>query len=147
MSKWKDENLVIVHGRLTRDPEFKVLDSGMTICNFSIANNRGNRKGSEEELPANFFDCVAWGKTAELVANNFDKGRKIAIRGELVQDRWQDRDGGNRSKVKVTVFRVDFMDSRRTDGQPAGSAPAPRHGDDYGNGHGETELKDDEIPF
>ena len=76
-----DLNNVFLTGRLTADPELKYIESGYAICNFSLAINRGKKKDSEEEYPAYFFNCVAWGKTGENITKFFNKGRKILIAG------------------------------------------------------------------
>ena len=121
-----DMNLVVLSGRLTRDPELKYLESGYAICNFSLAVNRGKKKDSEEELPAYFFNCFAWGKTGENISKYFTKGRKILITGELEHQRWTNESGENKSAVKVNVRSFQFMDSKKND-DPAKSASGKSH--------------------
>ena len=79
-------NLVALMGNLTRDPETRIAESGTSVTKFSIAVNEFRRKG--EESVASFFDCVAFGKTSELIQTYFTKGKPIAVTGRLKQDRW-----------------------------------------------------------
>ncbi len=110
-----DLNQICLTGRLTRDPELTYTQSGYAICNFSLAINRGKKKDSEEEYPAFFFNCFAWGKTGENIQKFFSKGRKILISGSLEHQTWQDEGGSKRSTVKVNVKSFQFMDSKKSD--------------------------------
>ena len=166
-----DLNNVFLTGRLTADPELKYIESGYAICNFSLAINRGKKKDSEEEYPAYFFNCVAWGKTGENITKFFNKGRKILIAGVLEQQRWQNESGDNRSAVKINVKSFQFMDSKKSD-DPAEATSAsgksheelqaeaehfkkirqeqevPKEGEDKeGFDFGHEKIGDEEIPF
>ncbi len=110
-----DVNISVLSGRLTRDPELTYTQNNYAICNFSLAVNRGKKKDSEEEYPAFFFNCFAWGKTGENIQKFFSKGRKILITGSLEHQTWQSEDGSKRSTVKVNVRSFQFMDSKKSD--------------------------------
>src|SRR3990172_8418221 len=98
-------NKVFLLGNLTRDPELRFTPSGASVCEFSIAVNRewGGKDGGEKKKEVGFFDCVAWARTAEVVAQYLKKGSPAMVEGRLTQDRWQDPQGQSRSKVKITV--------------------------------------------
>ncbi len=121
-----DTNIVILTGRLTRDPELTYTQNGYSICNFSIAVNRGKKKDSEEEYPAFFFNCVGWGKTGENIQKFFNKGRKILITGMLDHQTWTDERGSKKSVVKINVKGFQFMDSKKSD-DPVESASGKSH--------------------
>lgn len=93
-----------MHGRLAADPELEHTKTNTACCNFTIANNRGQSKATQEPLPANFFQCVAWGKSGEMVAERFRKGDRIHVTGSIIQNRWTDKEGNHRSNVKVQVY-------------------------------------------
>lgn len=96
-------NSVNLTGRLTSDPDFKVV-SDKGLCKFSIAvNDRFNRDN------ADFIDCTAWGKTAELIADHFRKGKEIGITGRLKQERWETDEGKKRSRITVICENFDFI--------------------------------------
>ena len=111
-------NLSLI-GRLTRDVETKFLPNEMCVANFSIAVD-----GRKKDDPANFIDCAAFGKTAEIIGQYFTKGKAIAISGSLKQDRWEDKaTGANRSKISVVVGRFSFLPSNGRDQDNGGEAP------------------------
>ena len=83
-----DLNRVTIIGRLTRDPELKYIQSGSAVANFSVANNRiYNTNNGERKEDVSYFDCIAWGKLGETVAEYMQKGRRIAVEGRLQQRR------------------------------------------------------------
>jgi single-strand DNA-binding protein len=117
-----DANIVILIGRLTRDPELSYTKSNTAICKFSIANNRGTANNQDD---VNFFNITVWDKVASTCAQYLKKGSQVHITGKLKQDRWKDEAGNNRSKVEVTGSLVQFIGGKRDDSQaPAQEAPA-----------------------
>jgi single-strand DNA-binding protein len=113
-------NKVILIGNLTRDPETTFSKSGKPITKFGIANNQ--RLGKDKEK-ANFFDCVAFGQTAETIGKYLTKGRQILVEGSLAQSTWETKEGQKRNKVEIIVDRFDFMNSGKKK-DPNASAPA-----------------------
>ncbi|NIP56114.1 single-stranded DNA-binding protein [candidate division KSB1 bacterium] len=103
-------NTIIITGNLVRDPEIRQLQSGKTVCNFTIANSRKwkNEYGDEQEDVC-FIDCKAFGRTAETIGQYLKKGRPVLIDGRITQDKWQDENGNNRSKHVITVGRFEFI--------------------------------------
>ena len=104
-------NSVNITGRLVRDPELRYTQSNTPVASFSIACDR-SFTGKDGERKADFFDCVAWRHTAEFIDKYFSKGRKVIISGSLRQETYQDKDGHNRSSVKILVNEIDFGDSK-----------------------------------
>ena len=124
-------NKVMLIGRLTRDPEVRMFSNGGKVAAFGFAvNNRkkNQQTGQWEDEPC-FLDCEAFnrgetGKTADLVEQYLRKGYQAFIEGHLKLDQWADKQSGDkRSKLKIVVDNVQFLEPRR-DGQ--GSAPPPR---------------------
>ena len=105
----KGFNKVILMGNLTRDPETRQTPNGQSVTNFSLAVNRTWRgqDGSTQEQ-VSFIDCVAWGKTGEVIAQYMQKGRPILVDGRLDQRSWE-QDGNKRSKVEVIVENFNFV--------------------------------------
>jgi len=106
-------NKVLLMGNLTRDVELKYTPGNMAVANLGIAVNR-RYKGNDGEMKeeTTFVDCEAWAQTAENLSKWFSKGRPIFLEGRLKLDQWQDKDGGNRSKLKVVVENFQFVDSK-----------------------------------
>ena len=114
-------NKVLLMGNLTRDPELKRTSSDMAVAQIGIAVNRRDKdKTGELKEETTFVDCEAWGKTAETMAKYLSKGRPVFIEGRLKLDQWQDKDGNNRSKLKIVIEKFEFVDSRG--GQSASSS-------------------------
>lgn len=104
-------NYVVLLGNLTRNPELKHLTSGTALAEFGIAVNENykDKSGAKVEK-VHFFDCVAWGRTGEVIAEYFQKGKKILIEGKLTFEQWEDKSSGaKRSKVRVNVQRFHFL--------------------------------------
>ena len=102
-------NLVILTGRLTKDPELKHGASGTAYCKFTLAVNR-----MKKDDPADFIFCSAFGKTAELIAEYVKKGNNLGVQGRLQQDTYE-KDGEKISKTGVTVDKIEFLESNKTE--------------------------------
>ena len=105
-------NRIIMMGNLTRDPEFKSLPSGQTVCRLGLACNRqfkgkGDTMGSE----VCFVDVDVWGNQAENCHKYLVKGRQVLIEGRLKLDTWQDQEGQRRNKHSIVADRVTFIRS------------------------------------
>lgn len=112
----KSINQVILMGRLTRDPELRVTGTGKNVVSASLA---VDKFGKTEQT--NYFDLVAWDKTAELIEKYLSKGSKILVQGYLDHRTWE-QDGNKRSKVDVIVNDVTFLDSNEN----TSKAPEPK---------------------
>lgn len=127
-------NYIVFQGRLTRDPELKMTDSGISVTKFCVAVDRDYRNGDEKQT--DFIDCVAFRGTADFIHKYFAKGRMIVVSGQLYSRKWQDKNGNNRVSWEVTAQNVYFGDSK-TQAAPAPADTAP------------TEITDDDadLPF
>ena len=102
-------NKVVLVGRLTRDPELRyAAGSGIPTSKFTVA---VNRQGKKDE--ADFINCVAFNKPAELIAQYFVKGRQIAIAGRIQTDSYTAQDGTKRYTTNVVVETFEFCDSNK----------------------------------
>lgn len=99
-------NNVCIMGTITRDPQLSYLPTQTAVCELSIALNE---KYKDKET-VSYFDCQSYGKTAENINKYFKKGSRILLTGKLKQDRWDGKDGGKRSKVRIIVLGFDFVD-------------------------------------
>jgi single-strand DNA-binding protein len=102
---------VILAGNLTRDPEQRYTDSGIEVSQFGLAVNETwkDRNSGEKREKAHFFDCVAFGKTAELINEHFYKGKPIFFEGSPDYSTWETQDGSTRSKVQMKVHNFSFV--------------------------------------
>jgi single-strand DNA-binding protein len=104
-------NKVMLLGRLTKDAEIKTINEDKKVATFNLAVNRRFRK--EGEPDADFINCVAWNKTAELIEKYITKGRQIAVSGRLNTRSYEDKEGSKRYVTEVIVDEIDFADSKK----------------------------------
>ena len=103
-------NNVTLMGRLTRDPELKYSQAGKAYCRFTVAINR---EFNREE--ADFINCLAFGKTAETIAEYLKKGRRIAIVGRIQTGNYENKNGDKVSTFEVVADKFEFVDSARSE--------------------------------
>lgn len=134
---------IIVAGRVTKDIELKTTQSGKPVATISLAVSRGY--GDKKET--DFFDIVAFDKTAETASQYFHKGSSMLVTGTPRFREWTDKQGQKRKVFEIAASRVCFVDSR-SDAEPSQQAyvpdayapaqPAPKF---------ETVSEDEELPF
>jgi single-strand DNA-binding protein len=107
-----DLNNVTMVGRLTRDAIKKVLPSGYTVVNFSIAVDTG----FGEYKKTMFIEVKFFGKAAEGVASYLTKGKQVGITGELTQEEWTGADGNERQKFVINCRGCSLMASPKESG-------------------------------
>lgn len=91
-------------GRLTADPEVRTSrDRGISMATFSIATNR---KGDREN--ADFFRCIAFGKTSEFIEKYLHKGSAIQIFGRLESNTFDDKNGQKVTKDQIVIDEIEF---------------------------------------
>lgn len=129
----QSNNVVVLIGRLVRDPELRHTPSGTAVCTFSIAVDRLAQKDREKQT--DFIDIVAWRQTAEFISKYFSKGKLISLCGSIQTRTYQDKNGNNRKAFEVVADSASFCGSKNENGggysAPKQSAPAqaPRNYD------------------
>jgi single-strand DNA-binding protein len=148
-------NRVILTGNLTRDPDLRATNSGLSVCSLRIATNtrRKNQDGQWEDKP-NFFDVTVFGAQGQNCERFLSKGRPVAVDGRLEWREWTDQSGQKRQSVEIIADAVQFLGGRdESQGGGQGFAPrsdVPADGSDFqpvGANGGTTTPPDDDIPF
>ena len=103
-------NNVILVGRLTKDIEIRQTTSGSKTTSFALAVNRTSKK--EGQPDADFINCVAWNKTAELMAQYLRKGSLIGIEGRIQTRSYDNQQGQKVYVTEVLVNMIQFLGSR-----------------------------------
>jgi len=138
-------NMVVIAGRLTRDPTCRTLANGTMVCNFHLASTKYYKKpdGQRQETTT-FVGVVIWGGTAEYCQKTLKKGTPVVVEGALNSSSWEDKETGKkRTKVDIKASKVNLLEwpSKNPGGQDnsgsAASCPAE-------NG---LTPPEDEIPF
>lgn len=108
-------NKVIFIGNLTKDPEVRYTQQGLSVCTIRIAVNTDiSRQGEESKEETLFIDVVTFARMAEVCGQYLAKGRLVLVEGRLRDNRWETEDGQKRSKFEVVANTVKFL-SRKTD--------------------------------
>ena len=149
-------NKVYLIGNLTRDPEMRSTNTGISVCNFSIAVNRRFRNAQTGQQETDFFNIVAWRQLAELCSRYLAKGRKVAVSGSIQTRSYEAQDGSKRTAFDIVADEVEFLSAAQGNASsgdyaamsspapvaPRAQAPAFSPAD-----AGFTQVDDDELPF
>ena len=130
-------SIVVLEGRLGKDPEIKTTGSGSKYCKFSVAVERSYKNG--DERITDWIDCTCWNAACDFLEKWFHKGDPISVTGTLEVSKWTDKDGNNRRNTEVHVDRLRFTESKK--GVSGGSEP-PLVTD-----YAEIDEDDPELPF
>src|SRR3990167_3409434 len=109
-------NKVILIGNLTRDPEMRQTPNGQNVTTFGIATNRewitkdGDRKNSAE-----FHECVAWARLAEICSDYLKKGQLVYVEGYLKTSSWDSPEGVRKFKTEIVVKDMIRLEKRSKD--------------------------------
>lgn len=111
-------NVVVLIGRLTRDPEVRYTQDEMAIARFSIAVDRF----AKGEKKADFINILVFGKSAENCEKYLAKGRKVAIEGRIQTGSYTKDDGTKVYTTDVVANRVEFIEwgEKKEDDTPPG---------------------------
>lgn len=129
-------NLVILAGRSTRDPRVRYMENGQCVADLNLAVDRRYKK--EGNPSADFFSCIAFGKTAESIEKFVQKGTKIILTGTIQNDNYE-RDHVKHYEQKIIIDSWEFAESKKAAGGE--DQKADQEGND-----GFTGI-DDEMPF
>lgn len=101
-------NKCTIIGNLTRDPENRATQSGVPVCNFTVAVNRRVR-GENGQQEADFFRVSAWRQLGDICARYLAKGRKVCVIGPVSVRTYQANDGSTRALLEITADDVEFL--------------------------------------
>ena len=130
-------NVVALQGRLARDPELRQTTAGRSVCNFTIACDAGKER-------TDWFDVVAWEKSAEFICKYFRKGSMILVEGRLQSRKYQDKNGNQRTAIEVVAGSVNFCGGKQENG--ASVATKEDNSETVHDGF-EPIMDDGDLPF
>lgn len=148
-------NIVMLIGRLTRDPELRYIAStGTPVATFTLAVDRELSKEKKLEMEAkgqptaDFINIVVWNRQAESCANYLRKGKLVAVNGRLQSRSYEGRDGVRRYVTEVVASRVEFLEWSNRENTTFGSElPGEDLDLDFPDIDGFEPADDDNIPF
>lgn len=107
-------NRAIILGRLTRDVETRQTNNGKTVANFAVATSKkwNDKATGEPQEKSEFHNITVFGSQADNASKYLSKGSQVYIEGEIVTDKWQDKDGNNRYTTKINANNITFIGSK-----------------------------------
>ena len=131
-------NKAILIGNLGKDPEVRILDSGRSVANFSMATSESYKdKSGEKVTNTTWHNIVLWGPLAEIAEKYVKKGDRVYIEGRIENRTYEDKDGNTRYVTEIIGREMTMLGGNKSQE----SAPAPANVDTSTG-----EVKDD-LPF
>lgn len=133
-------NKAILLGNVGRDPELRSLQSGGAVVNFSLATSRRWKdKDGERQEQTEWHQIVAFGRTAEVIAQYVVKGSKLYVEGRIQTRSWDDKQSGEKKyRTEIVADFAQFLGDAKgqhANSEEDGRGGAPHHDDD------------DDLPF
>ena len=147
-------NKVFLTGNLTKDPDVRTTSSGVSVATFRIAVQRKFKDQSGEKV-SDFFDIVVWRQLAELCGKYLNKGRKVAVAGELQTRSYDAKDGTKRYITEIVADEVEFLSphgeqpseaAEQTPKKSYRTEPTPETAQQQAP-EGFADVEDDDLPF
>lgn len=138
-------NKIFLIGNLTRDPELRTTQSGVSVCSFTVAVNRrrGNAEAGQPE--ADFFRVSAWRQLGENCNRFLAKGRKVGVVGTLTTQTYTGNDGQPRFSLEVQADEIEFLTPRNEQGEATTSMPTSAPMQQGSSGF--VQVDEDDLPF
>lgn len=151
-------NQINLIGNITADPELRYSQGDTAYTKFNIGVQRPFKDKQSGEYQSDFPRCKAFGKTAEIIAEHFNKGSKIGITGSVQTGQYEDKDGKTVFTTDILVNQVTFVERKQQTNnsyqqsdntqpnQTTGSKPSYED-NPFQNSQGPVEVQDDDLPF
>ena len=104
----------IIIGNVGRDPELRYTQSGVAVCDFSVAVSRKwtDRATNEPREKTTWFRVSAWRGLAETCNQYVRKGMSVMVTGDVEASAFVGADGAARGSLNLTAQNVQFLGSR-----------------------------------
>lgn len=103
-------NRIEITARLTKDPEITFCKNGRAVAKFSVAENVYDKR--EKATKAQFFNVIAFGKTAEIIGDTLNKGNKIHIGGNVEVRQYEKDDGTKGIWVQILLREFEYCEKK-----------------------------------
>lgn len=115
-------NILVISGRLVKDPVVEILKNDQTVCNFRICNVKSPRANSGGSPKFTYTDVKCWNEIAKYVSKYLQKRDPVVVTGRLEMEEWTNKDGVKCSKLFVKadkVSNITWKDAPVLDEPPA----------------------------
>ena len=151
----RSENMAVIIGNLTRDPELRYTPQGHAVVSFGVATNREwTTSDGEKKEDTQFHEITAWNRLAEICSEFLTKGRKVYIKGRLRTRTWDDENGTRHYRTEIIAEDMIILDRRGEGAVERGGSSASAPGDGNagsaggeGSSGSEETVNPDEVPF
>lgn len=103
-------NLIVLEGRLTKDPELRTTNNGKSVADITLAVNK-SFKNQEGEKTADFLNITLWNDKAINANKYLKKGDLISVVGKL-ENRNFELNGEKRYTLGITADQINYLDTR-----------------------------------
>ena len=131
-------NKIALIGNLTADPELRTTTTGKQVCSFTVAVNRRQKNGNENQ--ADFFRVSVWNQLAEVCQKYLGKGRKVSVVGRVSVEEYTDKSGKLRSNLCLMAEDVEFISPKSDPAEITNKAQETAYQD-------VTKAVEDQLPF
>jgi single-strand DNA-binding protein len=100
-------NVIVLSGNLSNDPDSRYSQEGVHVVTFSLAFSSGKNK-------TGWIKTTCFEKLADVAVKHLHKGTKVAVTGQIDQDKWTTDNNENRTAIKLIAKNIDFI---KTDGR------------------------------
>lgn len=155
-------NRAVLVGRITRDIDLKKTPNGASVIQFTLACNRKVKQQGQPD--ADFINCVAWNKVADIMAQYLHKGSLIGVEGRIQTRSYDDRDGKRIYITEVHTDSVQFLETKEHqnnntyapqndygqsyNAQPVGGYMGDEMAESFNSDDGDTlDIASDDLPF
>jgi single-strand DNA-binding protein len=99
-------NRVLLRGELGRDPDFKRLPNGSSVCNFVVVTtDKWTDKAGQSHTKSEWHKVTAWNQDAET-AGGLSKGERVYLEGRIQTRNWDDDSGHRRTRTEIIADKV-----------------------------------------
>lgn len=120
-------NKMTIIGNLGADPEVRYLDGGAVVATFNVATTeKYTNRGGEKVEQTEWFRVELWNEQAKVAEKYLKKGNAVYVEGRLRTEIWTDKEGKERTSLRVRANTMQLLGSPNTDRQDDGYYEAPR---------------------
>ena len=143
-------NRVCLIGRITKDPDLRKTNNGISVINFILAVNR--RFAKEGEQQADFINCQAWRQSADFMANYVKQGALLGVEGRIQTRNYKDQSDRTVYVTEIVCDSVQILAQKRAEEAPNDYGQVNYSQSEYTNVESEfggdtLNLQEDDLPF
>ena len=135
-------NKSILRGRLVKDPELKYMQSGKAFVKINLAVTRDYDKEK-----ADFINCQAWDKTAEIISEHCRKGSELLIDGRIQTGNYEKEDGTKVYTTDIVINRFEFIGGKKEEVKKESDEEYDKRMDNTSTPNLSDDIDDDSFPF